>query len=840
MASFTDSVQQFNPHVKTLPAEAYYQVGLIEQGEFNDGLKRVQGYIDHIDSLPVARDVDKQYIRGALDSLKQGLQTSSVADFSNNQLMNQIGTAASKIASDPIIQRSLASASRVQKGVTELAEAKKAGKSSPQNEWYFTNQVSGWMNSNDLNEQFNGSYNPYIDVVDEIMKVYKDMPDSENIERDGFRMEDGKMVYNPTLLKGKSVERVNAAINLVIGKPDVQNQLLIDGEFKYKDLTPEALAQNLASQTQAQIASINQSINTLKTRAATNTSIESQAISSELDQLKRYAAQLNDKYRRNAELLQQNPSAFKKSLTTDELVSGFMNSFASEIVVENPLWKSYMEEQDFELTKDKFIWQQYNDNRDYELDRLNYLLAVDKAAAEKAKKKVEEQGFSTSPSVVDESLGKVGSETFTQSLNNVKAAYGREMQLQANIIAQEAGIPLPWKENADGTFSPNVGTNSSTQYPIGTSTWKETENIIKSAAEGYAGATPSTTAKIAVDKLRKMKDNINTREKIKGDIEGKLNKDLALAGVKDEDIPYYLVAMVEQGVEGASDIEQTLINTYGRDYKSKLGVFDNSSTAVFTSGETRGPNRYRVTSAKENINNKLKGQILERESAYKNAQGQLQSTNVQLGYTKEAEELPIIQSFDKVVQLATAGKTANKGDAAKLSALLKQDNKTGNVNTYYTEFDDRTQTGSITVRRGTKESETISGIPRTDYFTIFPTLQVDNSFNQKFQDRLQLSNWTTTNVFNSGRNDAYLLDSDKKGDHSVQYHLIQGTSPGTYKLKLWISNKANPQTPIVDGQSFDNGAEQSTQLNRAEVMGILEKLKDPSFLKIYLASKGIK
>lgn len=856
MASFTDTPHGFSPYIKTLPTESYYTVGTIKQKEFDEGLQRVQGAIDNIASLPVARDVDKQYVKSALDSLKEGLQTSAVADFSNTQLINQVGAAASKIQGDPIIQKSIASAMRVKKGITELDEAKKAGKSSPQNEYYLTSQINSWMNSSDLNQEFTGSYSPYIDVVDEVMKVYKEMPDSENLERDAFRMENGKLTYNPTLLKGKSTKRVQDVIDLVTGKPDVANQLVIDGEYKYKGLSPEQLFKSMTESTSNQISNINESIRSLQTRIATDGTVNPQEVNSELTNLKQYAAQLKDGYNQHIELLNNNPSALKTSLAKQELSSNFLGAFSSEIAVDNPLWKAYLDEQNASLAQQKFIWEQGKDIRDYNLNVKKYELDVQKEVNSASKKKKEEGGgISTSPSLVDESTGKVSSETFTNSLNNTKAAYGREMQQQANLIAGAAQIPLPWKENANGTFAPNIGTNIKTQYPTGTSAWKTTEELIKRAAQGYEGAQPSTTAKIAVDKLRKMKDNINTREKTRIGIEDQFNTSLSKAGVKSEDVPYYLVAMVDKGVEGSAEIEQRLVNTYGYDYKKALGIEEQTPGGDEFGRTTPTPlvNSSKYLQARKAINNNLSGVISDRELAYKNAQGQLQSVDVQLNYTKDSEELPIIQKFDDVVKLATADKTASKGDAARLSALLKRDNKTGNINTYHTQFNDRTGTGSITVRRGTKESETISGIPRSDYFTIFGDLQVDNTFNQKFQDRLELSNWKTTNVFNDGKNDSYLLDVDKKGDNTVQYHLIEGTVPGTYRIQLWVGYNNNyisklpadqqdaaQKKILIGGEPFDNGAEESTQMDRATVVQMLDWLKSPTNLKLYLTTKGIK
>ena len=48
MASFTDQISNFNPYVQQLPVEAMVQVGMQKQAQYDQGVQKIQGYIDNI------------------------------------------------------------------------------------------------------------------------------------------------------------------------------------------------------------------------------------------------------------------------------------------------------------------------------------------------------------------------------------------------------------------------------------------------------------------------------------------------------------------------------------------------------------------------------------------------------------------------------------------------------------------------------------------------------------------------------------------------------------------------------------------------------------------------
>ena len=63
MASFTDQISQFNPYIPQLPVDAMVKVGMQKQAQYDQGVQKIQGYVDNIAGMDVIRDVDKQLLQ---------------------------------------------------------------------------------------------------------------------------------------------------------------------------------------------------------------------------------------------------------------------------------------------------------------------------------------------------------------------------------------------------------------------------------------------------------------------------------------------------------------------------------------------------------------------------------------------------------------------------------------------------------------------------------------------------------------------------------------------------------------------------------------------------------
>src|SRR6266496_5686486 len=98
MASFTDSIQNFTPYQQELPVDTLVNTGLFKENQYQEGVKEIQGQIDTVASLPLAKKESKQYMNLKLNQLKDSLSGSLASDFSDQRIINQVGGTARQIA----------------------------------------------------------------------------------------------------------------------------------------------------------------------------------------------------------------------------------------------------------------------------------------------------------------------------------------------------------------------------------------------------------------------------------------------------------------------------------------------------------------------------------------------------------------------------------------------------------------------------------------------------------------------------------------------------------------------------------------------------------------------
>ena len=289
MASYTDRTPQFNPYVEQLPVDAMIKVGMEKQQRYDQGIQKIQGQIDNVAGLDIAKESHKQYLQSKLNELGNNLKTVAAADFSNSQITNSTAGMAASIAKDPIIQGAVYSTQIVRKGQNDLETAKQQGKWSVNNEKNWNKQVGRWLNDGDLQTRFNGEYVPYTDLTEKYNKVTKDTESVENSYDMPYitdaagkpmyftRDKTGKLVETPQE-KGGQLEVDDAMKRISVkGKPaqtllnnfynnttaNDQRQLAIDAEAKFDGATPEMLAATIVSTTNLQKKQLNEHVTDL-------------------------------------------------------------------------------------------------------------------------------------------------------------------------------------------------------------------------------------------------------------------------------------------------------------------------------------------------------------------------------------------------------------------------------------------------------------------------------------------------------------------------------------------------------------------------------------------------
>jgi hypothetical protein len=151
MASFTDTqLPKFNPYVQQLPIEEMKQVGMYKQQQYDQGVQKIQGYIDNVAGMSVSRDVDKQHLQSSLTDLGSKLKTVAAGDFSNHQLVNSVGGMATSIVKDPIIQAAVSSTANDKQQLEEMEADKKKGTLTPHAEYVYQLKRASYLNNDKL------------------------------------------------------------------------------------------------------------------------------------------------------------------------------------------------------------------------------------------------------------------------------------------------------------------------------------------------------------------------------------------------------------------------------------------------------------------------------------------------------------------------------------------------------------------------------------------------------------------------------------------------------------------------------------------------------------------
>lgn len=402
MASFTDSIPQFNPYVQQLPVEAMVQVGMYKQKQYDEGVQKIQTNIDNIAGLEVTRDVDKAYLQSKLNQLGSDLRTVAAGDFSNFQLVNSVNGMTSQIVRDPNVQNAVNSSAKRKQEIQLMEEARKKGELNPSNEYVFKVKDNAWVNSTELDQSYNARYTPYFDTEKHIRESFK------GLEKDGISvdqifqtdasgnimMSNGQPVLSPYMkrLKKKGIfpEKVKATIEQAFSDGRVSQQLSIDGQYTYRGYDQETLGQKvledkdkIITQYQYELLDLN-----LKKSFGANVNDDIDAI---VEKMKGVDKSYNDLYNSAFD----NPDGVRGMIYKDDVkrrwTSMYSNIVQEEEVLANPAYEMrFKEENELQRRREKAFDQNMEvkkfERGAFESDR-NYKLDVQKALiAEKVAK----------------------------------------------------------------------------------------------------------------------------------------------------------------------------------------------------------------------------------------------------------------------------------------------------------------------------------------------------------------------------------------------------------------------------------------------------------------------
>jgi hypothetical protein len=402
MASFTDSIPQFNPYVQQLPVEAMVQVGMYKQKQYDEGIQKIQTNIDNIAGLEVTRDVDKAYLQSKLNQLGSDLRTVAAGDFSNFQLVNSVNGMTNQIVRDPNVQNAVNSSAKRKQEIQLMEEARKKGELNPSNEYVFRNKDSAWVNSTELDQSYNARYTPFYDTDKHIRESFK------GLEKDGITideifqtdnngnimMSNGKPVLSPYMkrLKKQGIfpEKVKATIEQAFSDPRVGQQLSIDGQYAYRGYDQEILGKKVLEDKDKIMTQYETELLDLNLKKSFGANVNDQ-IDGMVEKMKGIDKSYNDLYNSAFD----NPDSVRGMIYKDDVKRRWTSMYSSmvqeEEVLASPAYEmKFKEENELQRRREKAFDQNMEVKKfqrsAFESDR-NYKLELQKAAAaEKAAK----------------------------------------------------------------------------------------------------------------------------------------------------------------------------------------------------------------------------------------------------------------------------------------------------------------------------------------------------------------------------------------------------------------------------------------------------------------------
>jgi hypothetical protein len=404
MASFTDQISKFNPYVEQLPVETMKQVGLYKQQKYDEGVEKIQGYIDTIAGLDVMHDSDKEYLQSKLNALGNNLKGVAAGDFSNQQLVTSVGGMATQISKDYNVQNAVSSTSWYRKQTEAIEAARKEGKTAASNIDDWEEQVKGWLGKKEAGQVFRGQYSPYRDVNKKIFEAIKLVhSDAQSLDTAYGLDKDGKVDMNNVLaaLKRQGIETVDegklrTAIGAALDSEDY-HQLYIDGKYQLKSTTPEQLMnyatkdyQRSKDYAKAQIERINKDLLTASTATGQARLLESRKHFEEVlgDPAKGIKGTLDQNFEATLQSIKDNPNAARGKIYTKNYIDQFANGYAwanvKDELLNNPVREDYWKAKNYNLAV-------ISEDRDWVKARFDMSIAARTADREDRKEAREEQ-----------------------------------------------------------------------------------------------------------------------------------------------------------------------------------------------------------------------------------------------------------------------------------------------------------------------------------------------------------------------------------------------------------------------------------------------------------------
>ena len=352
-----------------------------KQAQYDQGIQKIQSYIDSIAGLDVIKDEHRQYLQSKLNELGGKLKTVAGGDFSNYQLVNSVGGMATQIVKDPTIQTAIVSTQKIRKGQQELDAAKQAGKASVQNEAFFYDTVNKFLSDGQLNSSFNGQYIQYTDVDKKLREVAEkvheydktvDVPYRRDANGQVLVGKDGNPIVDTAMLeittKGKPAQKIYDNFKMSLTENDIQ-QLHIDSWYHYRGATKDMFRKDALSTYELTKKQVSDGLVAMGVELSSNpklTSNDRLAIEARMKNIREQidsGALEKNLQQKLAQIETGDLESMKYSLYTDRYLTQLANAMAYESVStaykDNPFFKAEMDIKNLQFKYDNAAKEQY-------------------------------------------------------------------------------------------------------------------------------------------------------------------------------------------------------------------------------------------------------------------------------------------------------------------------------------------------------------------------------------------------------------------------------------------------------------------------------------------------
>jgi hypothetical protein len=800
MASFTDQISSFNPYIQQLPVEAMVQVGMQKQQQYNEGVQKIQSYVDNIAGMDVMRPIDKQNLQSKLNSLGNKLKIVAAGDFSNSQLVNSVGGMATSIIKDPNIQAAVQSTANARKQMALIEEARQKGELTPDNEWFFQRQLDGYLSNNNLVGKgntpinFNGKYLKHYDIDKDVQDAISKAHLSSEEWEENAKNPDGSINTDILLEKSKKgllSGKVKSIVDSVYAKPEVQQQLAITGMYRYKDYDGQMLAtvqdESLAY-TKKRAEELKNAMAIKGTISTADGAMPSQAII-DIDNQVQAAQDKRDSY---IKLLNEGKvEEARIALYKEEREQQYMNAFSWE---ENSMKSKVSPWFTASMTRANYNLAVTKENFDQRMALKNYDIAVERLGIDKAELKIKQdiaagklnadgssRALYTLGAANPAELAKLGSDSYQ---NKTKALQDESNQIQAKVISTLPGYEdLYVQDRASGQWKFNYS-----KYKD----WKTIEPKYRQALEELDKAHQNGTVKpnyqADMTRLYDLQSLVVQNKEVMKTIDEKYKPvmDAVASQISDPSIE------TSKAIGGIpvtkTDVVQHWVATNSKDPNARAaakkyldGKFPSKPGELYSGADLisiRFPKQFKEVDRVMNKNPGAASAFIDRERDYKGAQQQDQSYFATVNAVKTEDKLQVNKVFNNLLSNyigGDKGKGKSYGEFAQMLNADKPENLNNNLYDYWKGSDGQWY---AQIRRnmgdGTFKYSEILPIKASDAKTQLGAKEdpYEEAFDSKFGGFLNNFNGkqTTKNLI-SPQAENTALGRTAVGKYSVGYHL---------------------------------------------------------------------